>query len=101
MNKENSLSHILLYTTADGKKRIEVHLEENTVWLNQKLMADLFQIGVNTINHHIKEIYEEKELHEPATIRNYRIVQKEGNRDISRKVNFYNLEVILAVGYRG
>jgi hypothetical protein len=70
------------------------------VWLTQKLMADLFQIGVGTVNHHLKAIFAEGELMPGATIRRYRIVQNEGGRQIARGVEHYNLEAILAVGYR-
>lgn len=93
-------SEILFYQTEDGKSRIKVRLEGETVWLSQKAMAELYQIGVNTINYHIKEIYEDQEVDADSTIRNYRIVQTEGARQVTRNVEFYNLDVILAVGYR-
>ena len=73
-------SRFLLYTTEDSAQRIEVRLEKGSVWLSQKLMAELFQVGVNTINHHVKGIYADGELSPEATIRRYRIVQPEGNR---------------------
>ncbi len=91
---------ILLYQTEDGRQRIEVRLHDGSVWLNQKLLAELFGVGVNTINYHIKEIYKEVELRPEATIRKYRIVQMEGKRRIFREVDFYDLKMILAVGYR-
>ena len=93
-------SNILLYQTEDGRQRIEVHLEDETVWLSQRLLAELFQKDVRTINEHIKNIYDEGELLPGSTIRKYRIVQTEGNRQVSRTVDFYNLDVIIAVGYR-
>jgi hypothetical protein len=93
-------SEIILYQTEDGKSRIEVRLQDETVWLSQKLMAELFQVGINTINYHIKEVYKEGELSSEATIRKYRIVQNEGPRQVSRQVDFYNLDVIISVGYR-
>ena len=95
-----SASEILLYTTQDGKQRIEVRLENGTVWLSQKMLSELFQVTVPTINEHIKNIYEEGELPAQATIRQFLIVQHEGVRQISRQVDFYNLEIILAIGYR-
>jgi hypothetical protein len=95
-----SSSEIVLYTTADGKQRIEVRLENATVWLSQKMIADLFQVLVPTINEHIKNIYAEGELLPQATIRKFLIVQTEGSRQVSRQVDFYNLEIILAIGYR-
>ncbi len=91
---------ILLYQTEDGRQRIEVRLHDGSVWLNQKLLAELFGVGINTINYHIKELYKEQELLPEATIRKYRIVQMEGKRQIFREVDFYDLKMILAVGYR-
>ncbi|MBD3386417.1 hydroxyacid dehydrogenase [candidate division KSB1 bacterium] len=93
-------SQIIIYQTESGKTKIEVRLQDETVWLTQKLMAELFQVGVNTINYHIKEIYEEGELSPDPTIRKFRIVQKEGQRDVVRLVDFYNLDMIISVGYR-
>jgi death-on-curing family protein len=82
------------------RDRVEVRLEAETVWLTQKQMADLFQKDIRTINEHIINIYKEKELQKKATIRKFRIVQKEGKRKVSRNVDFYNLDMILSVGYR-
>lgn len=91
---------ILLYTTPEGNASIEVFFENETFWLSQKKMAELFNVEVHTINYHLKEIFKTGELEEEATIRNFRIVQKEGNRDVGREVAFYNLNAIIAVGYR-
>lgn len=91
---------IVLYATEDGGQRIEVRLENETVWLTQKLMAELFQIGVNTVNYHIKEVYDDGELAPDATIRKYRIVQIEGTRPVTRQVDHYCLDMIISVGYR-
>jgi hypothetical protein len=93
-------SEILFYQTEDGRNRIEVRLDDNTVWLSQRLLAELFQKDVRTINEHIQNIYEEGELAPEATIRKFRIVQTEGKREVERIVDFYNLDVIIAVGYR-
>ena len=93
-------SEILIYQTEGGRTRIDVRLEDETVWLSQKLMAELFQKDVRTINEHIKNIYSEGELEPKATIRKFRIVQTEGARQVSRNVDFYNLEVIISIGYR-
>ncbi len=98
MKKQSS--DILIYQTEDGQTKIQVHLQDETVWLSQKLMADLFQKDVRTINEHIKNIYDEGELTQESTIRNFRIVQTEGNREITRNVDHYNLDVIISVGYR-
>ena len=108
MNKSNQAtnpgrkpdSQIIIYQTESGKTKIEVRLRDETVWLTQKLMAELFQIGVNTINYHIKEILKEGELSSDPTIRKFRIVQKEGQREVERLVDFYNLDMIISVGYR-
>jgi len=93
-------SQIVLYQTEDGRSRIQVRMEAGTVWLSQRLLADLYQVGVNTINHHIKGIYGDRELSPEATIRQYRIVQTEGPRRVERLADHYNLDMILAVGYR-
>jgi len=93
-------SELILYQTKDGRVRLEVRLEGETVWLSQKLIADLFQKDVRTINEHIRNIFEEGELQPEATIRKFRIVQTEGKREVQRAVDFYNLDVIIAVGYR-
>lgn len=93
-------SEIIIYQSPAGNIKIDVRLEDETVWLTQKLMAELFQTTVPNINMHLKSIYEEEELAEGATIKDFLIVQKEGNREINRKQKFYNLDVIISVGYR-
>lgn len=93
-------STFLMYQTENGDTKIQVRLEGETVWMTQKAMAELFQKSVKTINEHIKNIYDERELQEEATIRKNRIVQIEGSREVEREVTFYNLEMIIAVGYR-
>jgi hypothetical protein len=93
-------SEIILYQTEDGHTRIQCRIDQDTIWLTQAQMAELFQIGVNTVNHHLKEIYDDGELQPEATIRNYRIVRTEGRREVARPIDHYNLQVILAVGYR-
>jgi hypothetical protein len=91
---------IILYQTEDGANRIEVRLEGDTVWLSQRGMAELFQTSVPNVNQHLKTIYEDGELRPEATIKRYLIVQTEGSRQVSRAVDHYNLDAILAVGYR-
>ncbi|BET65678.1 RhuM family protein [Opitutales bacterium ASA1] len=93
-------SVFLFYQTEDGQTRIDVRVEGETVWLSQKLMAELFQKDVRTINEHVQNIFEEGELQRLGTIRNFRIVQSEGVRSVAREVEFYNLDVIISVGYR-
>jgi len=91
---------IILYSAPTGKIKIEVFFNAETFWLSQRKMAELFGVEVPTINYHLKEIFKSGELEESATIRNFRIVQTEGNREVSREVEFYNLDAIIAVGYR-
>jgi hypothetical protein len=98
--KAPSSHEIIFYSTPDGTVRVEVLFEGETFWLSQKKMADLFGIGVQTINHHLQEIYKSNELKEMATKRKIRIVQTEGAREVAREVEFYNLDAIIAVGYR-
>jgi hypothetical protein len=91
---------ILLYTAPEGNAHVEVFFEQETFWLSQKKMAELFGVDVRTVNEHLQNIFKTKELQPEATIRNFRIVQPEGNRQVSRDVDFYNLDAIIAVGYR-
>lgn len=93
-------SSIVLYQTEDGQTRIECRFESETIWLTQALIAELFQITVPTVNEHLKGIVAEGELTAEATIRKFRIVRTEGNREVSREIEHYNLEAIIAVGYR-
>jgi len=93
-------SAFIIFKTADESVSVDVRLEDETVWLTQKQMAVLFDKNVMTINEHIKNIYGEGELTESATIRKFLIVQKEGNREVSREVLYYNLDVIISAGYR-
>ena len=97
----NSLSSsILLYKTKQGETRVEVIFNSETFWMSQKRMADLFGVDVRTINYHLGQIYESGELTKEATIRKIGIVQLEGERDVERTPMFYNLDAIIAVGYR-
>lgn len=93
-------SEIILYQTTNGETKIDVRLEDETVWLNQKQMADLFQTTVPNINMHLKNIFEEGELDPTATIKNSLIVRLEGNRTVNRNIDYYNLDAIISVGYR-
>jgi len=99
-NPPENRSEIAIYQTEDGRSRLQVRIEEETVWLSQRHLSELYQVGVNTVNHHIKGIYDDGELSPEATIRQYRIVQIEGGRQVERQVEHYNLDMILAVGYR-
>jgi hypothetical protein len=99
-NIELSEVSIIFYQTEDGSVQLEVFFDEEDLWLTQKKMAELFEIDVRTINDHLKNIFESGELDQRSTIRKNRIVQTEGSREVSREVNFYNLDGIIAVGYR-
>ncbi len=96
----NNTNDIIFYNTPQGNVRIEIVFNEDTFWLSQKRMSELFGVESNTITYHLKEIYKSAELLEEATTRKIRVVQKEGNRAVSRDVDFYNLDAIIAVGYR-
>lgn len=93
-------NEIIIYQTQDGQTKIDVRLENETVWLTQNQMAELFQTTKQNISSHIKNIFEEGELSENSTVKDYLTVQQEGNRKVSRNVSHYNLDVIISVGYR-
>ncbi len=93
-------SEILLYLTDDGQTKIDVRLEEETVWLSQAQMVELFQTTKQNISLHIKNIYEEGELDEISTVKDYLTVQTEGKRKVQRNITIYNLDVVISVGYR-
>ncbi|KAA1156615.1 virulence RhuM family protein [Pseudoalteromonas fuliginea] len=94
------LGQFILFETGEGQTKVECRFETETLWLTQNLIAELYQKSVPTINEHLSNIYNEGELEQNATIRNFRIVRKEGTREVARDVAHYNLEAILAVGYR-
>ena len=93
-------TQIIIYQTESGDTKLEVRLEDETVWLSQKLMAALFQTTVANINIHLKNIFEEGELIESATIKDFLIVRLEGKREVNRTIEYYNLDAIISVGYR-
>jgi hypothetical protein len=92
--------NFILYTAADGKVKVEVFVQEETVWLTQKTMGQLFGVESHTITYHLKEIFKTGELSEAATTRKIRAVQAEGKRNVARDLDFYNLDAIIAIGYR-
>jgi hypothetical protein len=94
------MSQVIFYTTEDGATKIDLRLENGTVWLSQLEIAELFQTTKQNISKHIQAIYDENELEEKATVNHQLTVQNEGNREVSRNIALYNLDVILAVGYR-
>jgi hypothetical protein len=97
---EPNEGELILYQTQEGLVRIEVLYQSETFWLNQKRIAELFGVDLRTINEHLRNIYADGELSEAATIRKIRRVQSEGKREVSREIEFYNLDAIISVGYR-
>jgi len=100
MKKSNQIGEIIIYEGGNGQPRIEVHFENETVWLTQAQLAELFGTTKQNISLHIQNIIEEGELKKEATVKEYLVVQKEGNREVSRQIEHYNLELIISVGYR-
>jgi len=98
MSKENS--EVIIYKSPDGLANLSVQLENETVWLTQKQLVELYQTAKSTVSEHIKNIYNEEELTPQATVRKIRTVQMEGSREISRDLDYYNLDMIIALGYR-
>ncbi len=97
---EENKSQLIIYQTENGETKLDVRFQDETVWLTQKLMAELFQTTSQNITIHLKNIFEEGELEEESTCKDFLQVQKEGNRDVKRKQKFYNLDAIISVGYR-
>ncbi len=100
MKNENNLQHIVIFKTEDGKISVDARFTEETVWLSLDQLATLFERDKSTISRHIKNIFDEGELAQAATVANFATVQMEGNRDVKRGIEFYNLDVIISVGYR-
>lgn len=97
---KDELTEFLLYTDSNGDVRVEAFLRDENIWLTQSKIADLFGVAKSTISEHLSNIFESKELEKEATVRNFRTVQIEGNREVVRNLEFYNLDAILSVGYR-
>ena len=93
-------SEIIIYQNPDGNIKIDVRLEEETVWLTQAQLGELFQKSKATISEHIKNVFEEGELNALATVQKFRTVQQEGSRKVEREIDYYNLDVIISLGYR-
>jgi len=103
MNKSdivNQQSDFILYTGNEGKVNVDVFVQDETIWLTQKAMGLLFGVESHTITYHLKEIFKSGELDEKATTRKFRVVQNEGERQVTRELDFYNLDAIISVGYR-
>ncbi len=99
----SSAAEYLTYVASVGDQQdsVEMRYEDENIWLTQKMMATLYDVGLPTINEHIKKIYADSELEETATIRNFRIVQTEGSRQVTRDTKHYSLQMIIAVGFKG
>ena len=102
MSIRSSAAEYLTYvaTVGDQQDSIEMRYEDENIWLTQKMMAALYDVNVRTVNEHIKKIYDDSELESISTIRKFRIVQTEGSRQVSREVAHYNLQMIIAVGFK-
>jgi len=92
------MSDVVMYS--NGELELKVSIWDETIWLTQKQLGELFGVEAHTINYHIKIIFKQKELEKNSTIRKIRIVQKEGNREVEREVEHYNLDMIISIGYR-
>ena len=97
---DNNNSQILIYQTEDGQTKIDVRLQDETVWLTQRMLAELFQTTKQNISAHLINIYQEGELQEDRTVKKFLTVQTEGTREVSREIEYYNLDAIISVGYR-
>lgn len=100
LGDETNRGEMVLYQAADGRIRLEVRLENETMWLTQAAMAELFQTTQQNVSLHIQNIYEEEELQPSATYKDFLLVRREGDRDVKRGVAHYNLDMIISVGYR-
>ena len=100
MSGDNLNSEMVVYVGDDGKPQIQVRLQDESMWLTQVQLAQVFQTTRQNIGQHIKNIYEEKELDPSATIKNFFIVQTEGGREVSRNIEHYSLGMVIALGYR-
>ncbi len=94
------MSEVIIYKSDDGESELSVQLENEDVWLTQKQLVELYQAAKSTVSEHIKNIYSDEELTPDATVRKIRTVQVEGNREVSRELDYYNLDMIIALGYR-
>ena len=97
---EDDKKELIIYETPNGKLDIQLDLENETIWLTQRLIAQLFECSTDNVGVHLKNIYESGELEENRTTEFFSVVQKEGNREVTRDIEYYNLDMILSVGYR-
>ena len=97
---ENSNQNVIIYQNKEGNIKIDVHLQDETAWINRQQMAALFDRDVKTIGKHINNVFDEGELDKNSTVANFATVQNEGGREVERLIEYYNLDVIISVGYR-
>lgn len=100
MNRDNNQGEIVIYQTDDGDTKIDVRFVDETVWLTQAQLCELYQTSKSNVSEHIKNIFEEGELEENSTVRKFRTVQNEGERIVTREQLHYNLDMIISLGYR-
>ena len=100
MAKDNDIGRILIYQNEKGDTKIDVFFEEDTIWMSQRNISELYQVSKSSISEHVKHIFEDGDLTAEATVRNFRTVQTEGNREVVRDITYYNFDMILAIGYR-
>ena len=100
LNQYSNGQDVVVYRTEDGTVQLNVHLSDETVWLTRQQMAMLFDVKENNITYHIKEIYKTAELQPDSTTQKNRVVRREGNLTVARQIDFYNLDMIISVGYR-
>lgn len=100
MNKDNNQGEIVIYQTDDGDTKIDVRFVDETIWLTQTQLCELYQTSKSNVSEHIKNIFEEGELEEDSTVRKFRTVQNEGEGIVTREQLHYNLDMIISLGYR-
>lgn len=100
MTEHDSNGEIIIYQSEDGSSKLDVKLEDETVWLTQAQLVDLFHSSKANVSEHIKNIFDEGELEENSTVREFRIVRREGSREVARNIKHYNLDMIISLGYR-
>jgi hypothetical protein len=100
VNMQNEAKNFLIYSSPTNQVRVDVFVQNETLWLTQKAIASLFEVSKSTISEHLSNIYSSNELNKVATVREFRTVQTEGTREVTRNVEYYNLDAIISVGYR-
>jgi hypothetical protein len=100
MNELTTEKEVIIYESEDGQIQFDVTLDKDTIWLTQNNIASIFDTTIQNVGQHIKSIFNDYELKEAATVKNFFIVQKEGSRQVKRKIDHYNLDAIISIGYR-